>query len=171
MAEQFSYRITGVAEATGELKAAMLLGIAHGLEKVGLRGVQLVDQHTPVGATGNLIHGVFAQFHQEGPVMHEVIAVAPPAEVYAGPVETGTRPHFPPFDGSLLLWVQKKEPQLNEKQARSLAFLIARKISKKGTQGAHMFELAFQQLQQEAPGILEQQIAIAVEQAGFGGKQ
>lgn len=170
MPAQFSFKITGVAEATGELKNAILLGAQRGMEKVGLRGVSLVQEHTPVGATANLIHGVFAQFHQEGPAMHEVIAVGAPADVYAAPVETGTKPHFPPPD-ALLLWVQKKLRVENEKQARSIAFLVARKISKKGTAGAHMFEHAFTQLQQEAQGIMEREIAVAVEKAGFGRKK
>jgi hypothetical protein len=165
----FSIFISGLAEAPAELQAAIMSAIPVGLEKIGLRGVPLVQDHTPVGATGNLFGGVFAEFHQAGPVMEEIIADHPPADVYVGPVELGTRPHFPPFDGSLLLWVKNKHPELDEKHARSLAFLIARAISRRGTKGQHMFDQALAQLKIEAPGIMEAAIASSLEAAGFGG--
>jgi hypothetical protein len=168
MPNQLQIRINGFAEATAELQSAILAGAAVGLEKVGLRGVPLVQDHTPVGATGNLFGGVFAEFHRDGLAMHEVIGVHPPADVYAAPVETGTRPHFPP-PSALLLWVQKKLGIEDEKKALSVAFAIAKTIAKRGTQGAHMFDQAFAQLQLEAPGIMESEIAIAIEGAGFGG--
>jgi hypothetical protein len=179
MANELKLTITGLEEAPAELKAAMMAGIPIGLEKIGLRGVPLVQDHTPVGATGNLFGGVFAEFHQEGPLMEEIIGIHPPADMYAGPVELGTRPHFPP-PSALLLWVQKKLHIENEKEALSVAFAISRSIAKRGTQGQHMFDQAFAQLQLEAPGIMEREIAVAIEEwqagqqrfdllAGFGG--
>jgi hypothetical protein len=164
----FSVFISGLAQAPAEIQAAIMTAIPLGRERIGLRGGELGQNHTPVGATENLFGGVFAEFHQEGPQMHEVIAVHPPADVYAGPVELGTRPHFPP-SGALLLWVQKKHPELDEKRAKSLAFLIARAISRRGTKGQHMFDQAIDQLKLEAPGIMEQKIAASIEAAGFGG--
>lgn len=168
MANELKLTITGLLEAPAELKAAMMAGIPIGLEKIGLRGVPLVQDHTPVGATGNLFGGVFAEFHQEGPVMEEIIGVHPPADMYAGPVELGTRPHFPP-PSALLLWVQKKLHIEDEKEALSVAFAISKSIAKRGTQGQHMFDQAFAQLQLEAPGIMEREIAVSIEAAGFGG--
>jgi hypothetical protein len=162
----FTFRITGVAEATGELRRAIELGEERGMEKIGIRGEQLVAMHTPVGATGNLASGIFSSLHKEGPLMHEVIAVGPPADVYAAAVEEGTRPHMPP-PSSLLLWVKQKLHVSNEKQALSIAFAISRTIAKRGTQGAHMFDKALQQLEVEAPGILELEIARACQAAGF----
>jgi hypothetical protein len=164
----FNITINGLPKVLGDMQKAVLAGAAIGLEKVGLRGVPLVQDHTPVGATGNLFGGVFAEFHQEAPLMYEIIGVHPPADVYAGPVETGTGPHFPPTS-ALVLWVQKKLHIDDEKQALSVAFAIAKTIAKRGTKGAFMFDQAFQQLQLEAPGIVEREIAIALEQAGFGG--
>jgi hypothetical protein len=164
----FSIFISGLAQAPAELQAAIMAAIPVGLEKIGLRGVPLVQDHTPVGATGNLFGGVFAEFHQDGPVMEEIIGVHPPADMYAGPVELGTRPHFPP-PSALLLWVQKKLGIENEKEAKSVAFLIARAISRRGTKGDHMFDKALDQLKLEAPGIMEREIAVAIEAAGFGG--
>jgi hypothetical protein len=166
VANELKIRIAGLTEAPAELQAAMMAGIELGLDRVGLRGEQLLAMHTPVGATGNLSQGIFSQFHKEGPLMHEVIAVGPPADVYAAYVEDGTRPHMPP-PSALLLWVKQKLHIGNEKEALSIAFAISRSIAKRGTQGAHMFNQAFQQLEQEAPGIIERQVATAVQAAGF----
>lgn len=168
MSATFTFRINGLAQATGQLRAAILAGAEIGLEKVGIRGEQLVAMHTPVGATGNLHAGIFSQFHQEGPLMYETIAVGPPADVYAAAVESGTRPHMPP-PSALILWVKQKLHVDNEKQAMSIAFAIAKTIAKRGTQGAQMFGKALQQLQNEAPGIMEKEIAVALSGAGIKG--
>jgi hypothetical protein len=80
----------------------------------------------------------------------------------------------------LLLWVQKKLLITDEKKALSVAFAIAKTIARRGTKGAGMFDQALAQLQLEAPGIVEREIAIAIQEwmagkerfdlmAGFGG--
>ena len=57
-------------------------------------------------------------------------------------VEEGTRPHWPPIS-AIAHWIQIKPviPRPDEKgripSQQSLAFLISRKIAKKGTQGTH----------------------------------
>jgi hypothetical protein len=168
LANQLSFKVSGVAEATGALRAAIALGQQRGLEKIGLRGVQLVAMHAPVGATGNLQGGIFAEFHNDAPLMHEVISVEPPADVYAAAVEEGTRPHMPP-SSALLLWVKQKLHVSEEKQAMSIAFLIARAIAKRGTKAIHMFDQAIKQLQIEGSPILELEIAQALHDAGFWG--
>lgn len=61
---------------------------------------------------------------------------------YAEPVDLGTRPHFPPVE-ALIDWVKVKLGISDEKQARGVAFLIARKISRVGTKGVGMFEQGF----------------------------
>lgn len=53
---------------------------------------------------------------------------------YATPVDLGTKPHFPPSD-ALISWVERKLG-VSDKEARSVAFLVARKISRVGTEGA-----------------------------------
>lgn len=58
---------------------------------------------------------------------------------YAEPVELGTKPHFPPVE-ALADWVRIKLGISDEREARSVAFLIARKIASKGTEGTHMFK-------------------------------
>jgi hypothetical protein len=60
---------------------------------------------------------------------------------YAIPVELGTRPHFPPVD-AIQDWVQVKLG-ITGPEARGVAFAIARKIAKRGTQGAFMVQNAF----------------------------
>jgi hypothetical protein len=67
---------------------------------------------------------------------------------YALPVERGARPHFPPVD-ALMAWVRRKL-QVPEKLVRSVAFLVARKISRRGTSGAAM---AYRAVQQATPAI------------------
>lgn len=58
-------------------------------------------------------------------------AVASPL-IYAEYVELGTRPHMPPIE-PLQDWVQVKLNITDEAESRSVAYLIARKISRVGT--------------------------------------
>lgn len=99
---------------------------------------QEVVERTPVG-TGGAPTG-----HLRGSIHSEVVSrprillgtVGTPAE-YALAVEEGTRPHFPP-PSALVDWVHF---QLGVPMDRALtvAFLVARAISKKGTKGHFMF--------------------------------
>lgn len=162
MPARFSFKLNGFDEASDELKTAMLEGRDSGLEKIGLQGEALLAKYTPIGATGNLAAGGTFEIGDNA----VEIFIGPPADVYSAPVDLGTKPHFPPTSG-LLLWVQRKLHVGNEKQAKAIAFMIARKISKRGTQGAHMFDKAFADLEPLAPGILEVEIAKTVEAAGF----
>lgn len=61
---------------------------------------------------------------------------------YALPVEEGTRPHFPPL-APLMRWAQLKLG-VSEKESRSVAFLIARAISRRGTKAVRFFAQAWQ---------------------------
>ena len=70
------------------------------------------------------------------------------------PVELGTRPHFPPV-GPLKHWVERRLG-ITGAEAASVAFLIARAISKRGTKGAHMFEEGFEASEARAMRILEE---------------
>jgi len=161
--------VSGAQQVAPAVLAAIHEGSEFALEKIGLRGVQILHQHTPVGATGNLSAGQFAQLHKEGGQLHEIIAVGPPADVYASPAEFGTKPHFPP-PSALLLWVQKKLGITDEKKATSVAFAIAKTIARRGTKGSHMFDIAFKQLESEAAGIFQLEIAEALQRHGIGGQ-
>jgi len=61
---------------------------------------------------------------------------------YAVPLELGTKPHMPPIE-PLADWAQMKLG-IPPDQARGVGFAIARKIARKGTEGAHAFERAFE---------------------------
>jgi hypothetical protein len=65
---------------------------------------------------------------------------------YVMPVDLGTRPHFPPVE-ALIDWVRTKLNIQNEKVARGVAFLVARKIARTGTKGAHAFESVLPRLE------------------------
>lgn len=95
----------------------------------------------PAVAYGTLAGAIFGEAHP-APLYGGTVAVHPPADVYAAPVETGTRPHFPPVN-ALLLWVKKKFG-VKDEEAKGVAFAIARKIAARGTKGHHAFERGIQ---------------------------
>jgi hypothetical protein len=94
----------------------------------------IVRMKTPVGA--GPVHLRDTVFHQVG--MGEPVwgLVSTPAQ-YGLPVEMGTRPHFPPV-APIQHWVEKKLG-INGKEAKAVAYLVARAIAKRGTKGAKMF--------------------------------
>lgn len=82
-----------------------------------------------------------------GSVASGVLGVVGTAQPYAVPVELGTKPHFPPVQ-ALEDWVQAR---LGARGAdiRRIAWLVARKIARHGTQGQFMFRDAFAAAQPE----------------------
>jgi len=68
--------------------------------------------------------------------------VGTPAE-YGEPVEMGTKPHFPPVR-PIQFWVERKLGYSGD-EAASVAFLIARAISRRGTKGKKMFSTGFEE--------------------------
>jgi hypothetical protein len=79
--------------------------------------------------------------------------VGTPAK-YGEAVESGTKPHFPPV-GPIQFWVERMLGYRGD-DAASVAFLIARAISKRGTKGAHMFEKTFQEREAQVIRILNE---------------
>jgi hypothetical protein len=67
-------------------------------------------------------------------------------------VELGTRPHFPPV-APIQHWVEKKLGY-SGKEAKSIAYLIARSIWRRGTKGQKMFSRSFRDLESRIVGIL-----------------
>ncbi|MHC8492791.1 hypothetical protein ACTU44_08760 [Thalassospira sp. SM2505] len=101
-----------------------------------------VKENTPtgVGGGGGLKGSISAR---EPEVLSDnVIGMVGTPLDYAVPVELGTRPHFPPVQ-PLADWAEHKLG-LSPAEAQGAAFAIARKISRTGTKGAHMFERAFE---------------------------
>lgn len=62
--------------------------------------------------------------------------------IYALPVETGTQPHFPPV-AAIEAWVRRKL-DVDEKQVRGVAFVIARAIGRRGTRAVNMAKNGFE---------------------------
>lgn len=60
-------------------------------------------------------------------------------------VEYGTGPHWPPLE-PILDWVKVKGLASSEGSARQIAFLIARKISRKGTPARRMLSRAMREV-------------------------
>ena len=171
-------QIRGTEGLDGEMLAAVQEGTQSGLEVLGVKGVEIVEENitTPYGslppavAFGNLAASIVSSFVREATMCREIIGVSPNvgANVYAAPVETGTRPHMPPAS-ALLPWVQKKFGFENEKQAMSMAFAIAMSIRKKGTQGHQMFSRGLETLEPMCPAVMERELALAFAAHGFKG--
>lgn len=100
-----------------------------------------VKELTPVGIGGG--GGLRGSIAAHEPVIsgNTVLGVVGTSMRYAEAVELGTRPHFPPVQ-PLADWAQVKLG-VPEAQARDVGFLIARKISREGTEGQFMFRDAF----------------------------
>ena len=98
-------------------------------------------------ASGNLLNSVEYQVVYNG-VEYEVQLRL---QDYWKYIEYGTRPHFPPMD-KILEWVMVKpvlpRPDANGRipTPKQLAYLIARKISRKGTEGSHDLEDAIAEI-------------------------
>ena len=91
---------------------------------------------TPVGVSGDLRRGINTQIDGVAPgLVGEVL----PNVLYGDPVEFGIPAGvFPPPD-ALQLWVKRKLDVPDEK-VEQVAFLVARKIFRKGTKPRRMFQ-------------------------------
>lgn len=166
--------IAGLPQVPIELAEAAHAGIVAGLDMIGARGSSLVQDNidTPYNgkpaavAFGQLVNSVHGDIVEGGSVNTVVIAAHPPADVYAAPVETGTRPHFPP-PSALVPWVKLKLGAASDKEALSIAFAVAKTIAQRGTQGHFMFERALDQLAGEAGSIMDRALAEALMAAGY----
>ena len=116
-----------------------LLGAITEMDALLLREVQ---EATPT-AQGTLRAGMHSE---ESVTEFGVTGITGSSLIYAQPVELGTRPHFPPVE-ALTDWVRLKLGISDEREVRSVAFLIARKISRVGTKGAFMFRDAVKRLE------------------------
>lgn len=101
----------------------------------------IVDR-TPTSGTGNLRRSIISQVRPVGRLGVEGIVGT--SSIYAIPVEEGTKPHPVSREGreALADWAQRKLG-VTEKESHRVAFLIARKIGRLGTEGAHMFRDTF----------------------------
>ena len=106
-----------------------------------------VARRTPAGVGGQA--GLRGSIHGETVSLsgHSVAGVVGTPLEYGEVVETGRRPgKFPPL-APIELWVRRKLG-VPDAEARGVAFLVARKIARVGFDGAHMFEKAWEHLEQ-----------------------
>jgi hypothetical protein len=157
--------ISGIPEVTERMKETLLEGVTSGLERIGVVGQELVVREAPK-ATGHLASSIFPHLEQHAALLTEYITCGAPADVYGTPVNFGSRPHFPPYE-DLIPWVELHFGG-DEKTCRSIAFLIARKISRSGTDPNDFFGRAYQQLLSQCAGIMEETITEKLEEARFG---
>lgn len=172
----WSAQVRGAENLRPELQAAVREGTRAGLEVLGVKGAEMVQQNivTPYDGKpaavcfGNLAGSIVSNFTEVGGAMTEIIGVGPTlqADKYAAPVETGAVPHFPP-PSALLSWVQKKFGIEDEKDALSIAFAVAKTIAKRGTRGQQMFSRALVDLEPMAAPALEKEIALSMARHGF----
>ncbi len=101
-------------------------------------------------ASGELLNSVEFRVLQDERSFSVVLDLAS----YWEYVESDTRPHWPPVD-AILKWIQVKPilPRPDSKgripSPKSLAFLIGRKISRKGTKGSHDLQQTIQDVNAE----------------------
>ena len=114
-------RISKITEVLNLLERAIKKETPYGAGPIHLRDTI----HNKVSVSGTKVSGILGT-----PLAH------------GEPVEMGTKPHFPPI-GPIQFWVQQKLHIEGEKESRSVAFLIARAISKRGTKPRKMFSTGF----------------------------
>lgn len=107
-------------------------------------GQRMVVDGTPRGATG-LLRGSIATALRGAPARREAVIAS--SQFYAPLVERGRRPGKRPPVAALMLWVVRKLGIGDARRARSVAFLIARKIGARGTAGSAMFFRAAERLE------------------------
>jgi hypothetical protein len=83
---------------------------------------------------------------------------------YSLPVETGSRPHFPPV-APLILWAQRKF-SVTDKEARSIGFLVARAISRRGTPPVEMARKAIDSVRGAIEARFNKAVATVIERLG-----
>lgn len=80
-------------------------------------------------------------FHRETALPEGAIGVVASAQPHVVYVELGTKPHWPNMQ-ALRDWVRIKFGLTEEKEIRSVAYLVGRKISLRGTEAVHVFKNA-----------------------------
>lgn len=104
-----------------------------------LRIEREVRERTPKGANGFLAMSIAAL--EPVVIPGGVMGIVGTSLAYAEPVEIGAKAHMPPVQ-PLVEWVEVVLG-LEGKDAEQAAWAIARKIAKKGTDGAFMFRDGF----------------------------
>lgn len=105
-----------------------------------------VIKNTPVGATGHLRQSITHDVSGSGiAIVGRVYSTDVPVKVAS--VEEGRAPGRMPPMAPIELWLRRKAG-IN---SRSVAFLVARAIGRRGTKGAHMFQKGYGVARRESP--------------------
>jgi len=122
-----------------------------------------IKENTPrgVGAGGGLAGSINSRVTTPGDA---IVGVVGSPLNYAEPVELGSKPHFPPVQ-AIEDWVNMKLGK-GGKEGRSMAFAIARKISREGTKGAFMFETGLEDNEEQIQGFFDTAVANISTQIG-----
>lgn len=125
------------------------------LREVNLLFEREIRIKTAVGATKILRGSVFEEIIGTPKTLTGVVAYDKNKAIYGEPVDLGTRPHFPPV-GPLKLWVRRVLSIGNEKQISSIAWAIAKTISRRGTKAKNVIKNAFNNNRNRALRIFEE---------------
>lgn len=121
-----------------------------------------VKENIPRGATGLTAASVTSDAFSTATGPLGVVGSSQPSALF---VELGTRPHMPPV-AALVPWV-RSVLGLNEEKAKSVAFLIARKIARVGTKAQRPFGRAQESTAAQVQRMFEDAAGrIAVQLAG-----
>ncbi|MBX3588848.1 MAG: hypothetical protein KF796_19625 [Ramlibacter sp.] len=101
-----------------------------------------VKEAMPRGATGLTAASITSDVFSQPAGVLGVVGSTQPSAAF---VELGTRPHMPPV-AALVPWV-REVLGVDASRARSVAFLVARKIATKGTPAQRPFEKTLQRLE------------------------
>ncbi len=133
-----------LVEKFGESREELLVFLNNVLRKFGKELVPEVKKETPYGAKGKLRKTTVFQVIGKGDDMRMEIrqsSFSKKGFPYGVAVRLGTKPHFPP-SSELVPWVMAKLGVASQ-QAPGVAFLVARKISRVGTQPNPYHERAY----------------------------
>jgi len=152
--EQLPQRLSGAVER-GLRRATELLRAA-----VSTMARSPLGESAP-GAFGEYAGSVTSEVVDENAKPVGLVFLAPPADRYGLFVEVGTRPHFPP-PGALDGWVRRRLGITSDREVRQVAFLIGRKIARRGTRGQFFFERALAENEGRVVAVMEEEIGKAV---------
>lgn len=117
-------------------------------------GVLIVERRvkelTPVN-TGTLRSSIGHEIRGNGAEMQGIVGTA---QKYAPFVELDTKPHWPPFR-PISFWVKRKLG-VSGQALYAVTRGVQRKIARRGTKGAHMFERAFNETQDEIKNLWDE---------------
>lgn len=133
-------------ERWGRGREFMLGAVNKAYRRIGRLLVPAVKGETPTGATRKLRNSTTFQILGKAEDMRMEIrqsAFSDDGFAYGVAVRLGTKPHFPP-PRALVPWVRRKLGIGDEKEALSIAWAIAFKISRVGTKKNPYHERVFQ---------------------------